>query len=1767
MSLITEYQDSNDRRKDLNTPKINVALPQTQGLKPADLTEVTGAPSPAPSPQPAIAVPPSPAVAPQVETPANNVVVSPESPVAPVTASPQEAPVQVLTEDQQYEQFLSESLRTDRSSTIKDMPSLDGVQYDAVAGVQRSDADVMQANVDTETMLMMQGQSVASSIEDAYNLGEFQPTLIGGGDSMPYLTDQINEGNRVRAGLTQNIVAERQQIVEQSFQPKPLPQTGTDPRKPRPDTTAAFNRQWQGFFNDKLSPKNRYDYGRGQYGEAGNGLIGGLIYHLGLPQNLAYGAGLDIENAVQRSPLAPLYDKAGQVARGGLQAGLNAIGAFGNFVNSKIGMGQVNTQLPKDFDPVRADPKFKGSYTMNALRGEQYNFSDSSSGGEMGIVLPGNNPTFMFGLGADILGDPAGAALAALRPFRQGNKVVRTAARVGELAVDPLGEAVLPALGTVTTSIWRGGQKLLPAAPTPSPSAAKPPKKGSKKKASQAGVAPSTNKKPQNVTVKQTVEPEPPKGTPLHAAWKQRQVAKKARAQAAQVKRVIIPAPPKNAVVNPDGGTRRTIVTPEPPTPLTLTMPGGRPATRRIPTPTAAQISITDQAGKVQLVPLTPGVLMKEASEEAASRAVPKMPGRKRADLEAEVVTTPALPEGQARPQLPGVSDDVVEGERLDRLVDEGEISAAADEVKRLEDISQNGTLVTPPKQPKGILPPARTTDELADIKGRSRNTNQTDEIENGILVTPPPSAAKELLDAEVISRQLVDVGDGQVVEGVEAAKVAMQTVRRNEAELVRVASREAMAETLAPATKKVNGTFDKKPTFLLVDTRAIKTVVDATPDESLVKEILDEGGLTEPLKLNQTGIEEFELADPRQATLLASAQEAYRRDPRTAEMQNSFVYKKVKEPKAKTAAVEQKVVEARQVADAIPPETKPSIIPTVNESVFKGEMTVSEVAEQIANFRPGDVIDGQTIKKAKRTTKDLTALMKLTPHPTSGKPLIAANRGAFKTYKDIENFLLKEGIEDPTYFRMFAREGAPIPPGALDGSAFKVIANKSRPFNATPATVVDNTVPRVISGQLEMPGALPGVKLDTTVKTSFDPSVIKPIAAANKGSDFRGQLNKQRNALRKQLDEVDNPEEMEKILDRIAEIDDELAVPSLKENPGHLLQLQDEVIPDTQHGLTQEVMNLTNQKIQLEREVADISGETRRLELELADQEELLEKAATKVIENTADIGRRELDDDYIPTIPENGVTDQFFESPDLVAKKAYQNNTIYFSKEDAEFVEQSSSILMRAFDQVNIPGGVDVVVISKGVVNSMQGEALIDLAEYIADAGIPAFMDWKTGKFFVKKALLDGENVSVGEAVRIITHELAHKLHGRKVAINADLKSMNEGLKPLRDKFTPAIKADKTEVSKYAASIPPGVEKIDEDFAESVSYYLRNPWNFVEASPARARVVAEELAEATAEAANERTFYHGTRTPNWEQTADPLTTQPRNVWGQGDYLYSDVARAADDAQAELPVNTPGLAAKEVDLAGTVYEVKPNFEKVLRANDKVTPATQRLFADAIEDVLGRKTPEARKALKAFVRATSPRVVDDKMRYPIDTVKSMYGLMEKYVHKYLGTEGITLPEETLSDLYRAVNLKVREAGYDAVMDNELVVVLKPGKVTAINREVLSETDALDVLVSRFNVDSQLAKQNPTSPSAQVNMMESGVRLQKEMVEQTRVKYEQAKTEQLQKLQQFQEVNDKLTDAAKREQDAKRLSNIREGQAAEKALNERLSKPNTDPCNF
>ncbi|MBW4641169.1 MAG: hypothetical protein KME05_23730 [Gloeocapsa sp. UFS-A4-WI-NPMV-4B04] len=125
-------------------------------------------------------------------TASEEVIAPPAAPTSQPTTTVRERNTLFVT-DESVDKFINETLDTDMSNIIKDVPSLDGIQYDSVAKVQRNDADVVKAEADIQTKLIMEGRAVQSAIEDAYNMGQFQPTLYGG-DSMPFFYDLVQTG-------------------------------------------------------------------------------------------------------------------------------------------------------------------------------------------------------------------------------------------------------------------------------------------------------------------------------------------------------------------------------------------------------------------------------------------------------------------------------------------------------------------------------------------------------------------------------------------------------------------------------------------------------------------------------------------------------------------------------------------------------------------------------------------------------------------------------------------------------------------------------------------------------------------------------------------------------------------------------------------------------------------------------------------------------------------------------------------------------------------------------------------------------------------------------------------------------------------------------------------------------------------------------------------------------------------------------------------------------------------------------------------------------------------------------------------------------------------------------------------------------------------------------------------------------------------------------------------------------------------------------------
>lgn len=286
-----------------------------------------------------------------------------------------------------------------------------------------------------------------------------------------------------------------------------------------------------------------------------------------------------------------------------------------------------------------------------------------------------------------------------------------------------------------------------------------------------------------------------------------------------------------------------------------------------------------------------------------------------------------------------------------------------------------------------------------------------------------------------------------------------------------------------------------------------------------------------------------------------------------------------------------QKIELRRAIAEGDVDEviTKPEpVTPAIEKVVLTGTMTFSEVSRSLLDGVPGKQVDIGKIRRVERKLSDVEALAKVLPNPFTGEPLLdsKANR-FFKTWNSVKKFLADRGIEDPLYYRLLEREGAPIDVDALTSPEFRVILDKPVPGSTSKQVVVSNPVAQV----------------------NTQPSVFDI-------PDDINSLRRERKRLMREMGNVDDPTEL---FDKLSYIDGRISNLDISK-PENLRVLQDEVIPDTQHGISPEVVRLTQQKLELEAELSNAGTRVQELEIEATKQKVQLEEAL-KVLEDTADI------------------------------------------------------------------------------------------------------------------------------------------------------------------------------------------------------------------------------------------------------------------------------------------------------------------------------------------------------------------------------------------------------------------------------------------------------------------------------------------------------------------------------------------------------------------
>jgi hypothetical protein len=311
---------------------------------------------------------------------------------------------------------------------------------------------------------------------------------------------------------------------------------------------------------------------------------------------------------------------------------------------------------------------------------------------------------------------------------------------------------------------------------------------------------------------------------------------------------------------------------------------------------------------------------------------------------------------------------------------------------------------------------------------------------------------------------------------------------------------------------------------------------------------------------------------------------------------------------KAKGAAadilenIRQQKLSIRRALSESGDETKPTknkpkpTTPVLDADVFTGTVKYSEVAEKLTENLPGYVV--KPSQRVNRTLDQVEALMRTIPDPRTGKPLLKPGGRFFKTWSKESNtspfaYLKRIGIDDPKIYRMFEREGAFIDKAALSSPEFRVVTNEAVPTKTSQQLVVN------------------------TPKFDTEPKLIK--AADDVSSLSITGIQSERNRIVKAINSASDPTEL---IERLTQIEEVLAdTKTLVSKPENLKIIQEEVIPETMHGTSPEVVELTVSKIDLSEELGDVGAHIQELEIQVEAIKEMMDKYINGTIEETADI------------------------------------------------------------------------------------------------------------------------------------------------------------------------------------------------------------------------------------------------------------------------------------------------------------------------------------------------------------------------------------------------------------------------------------------------------------------------------------------------------------------------------------------------------------------
>ncbi|AGR48554.1 tail protein [Anabaena phage A-4L] len=732
-------------------------------------------------------------------------------------------------------------------------------------------------------------------------------------------------------------------------------------------------------------------------------------------------------------------------------------------------------------------------------------------------------------------------------------------------------------------------------------------------------------------------------------------------------------------------------------------------------------------------------------------------------------------------------------------------------------------------------------------------------------------------------------------------------------------------------------------------------------------------------------------------------------------------------------------------------PKVKPEpVTPAINKTVLTGTMTMSELSQQLLDNVPGSRIDPDKVRRVERKLSEVEALMKVIPNPITGEPLLgSANTRKFRTWaKDSSTsptaYLNKLGLQEyPLLYRLFERDGAAIDIDALAHPEFRVILDKPLPDKTSRQVVVSNT-----------------------------PSLTKPTVQSESKAITEmtiNELRSERKLLKSQINELDDPSDL---IERLMELDD--AINNLDiTKPENLKVVQDEVIPETQHGTSPEVVKLTQQKLDIENEVINTGVRVQELELELARQKVQLEDALSR-IEETADINPHDVISEPLPSgrarrvpteIPPNDgtiltqkeaarfydISEGNFKNGDTKPRPA-----LVHTKHMVSDVVVPNDVIQREFDNIMNMGGITQPIV-------------------ITPVGLD--------DVYIKYAVVD--NHAIYEAAKLAREADPRKFENVNVIV---------------------IHPSKADPSYFADEVL--------------------PTNTTEGS-----------------------LYHGTRVKGWTPGNGGV-----GEWGSGTYFSKSSQAASDNAIKPL---RPALGEVIDNVTQpTIHEVLPDFKRTVDVNSPVDgDFSAALLMSANELMDGSEFTSFKRSIM------KPGTV--QLRDTIKTPADIYAAIEKYAAK----NDIEWTPERTHKFKSRINERLRLVGVDALTDGDTTLVINPDAVSVINSHLLDETDAIGTSIARYNSASEAAGRNSGIPTANANQAEASVMLQRQMYEETIEKLEDAKRQQRTAITKSHEIDEQLTQTAQAEQTTKRQQRVAKSQKRAEREAERLGKKRDNPCQF